>query len=452
MVKQVIEIGTAPAGQDGDTNREASIKINSNFTELYVAIGNVVRGPSMAIGGEVAVFSGTTGKDIVGGGVLGSAAFRTAGAANGVATLGADGKLPAAQLPPLAVNEVFTVASQTAMLALTAERGDVAVRSDQAGKTYILSQDDPASLANWVPLQQAMSAALAALNALTPAQDRIPYFTGATTAALLTLNAVGKLLLAAQDGSAARSAISAAKSGSNSDITELTGLTAPIPIAQGGVSEGYIQGLIPTWNSANSITVGTGVAWIPGISKSIKVSSPITLSGLTLSAATWYYIYLYDNAGTPAIEFVTDAPSTPYSGHARTKTGDNTRRFIAALRVQESNSIRKFFWSEDYINYLDNSALYPVFVSFGGTTATNFPLSNRIPPITRRIHFQVYGPATGGTLSIGDSAANALVSCSAGVRFMGHMIAAQDQSIFASHNAAVTGGSTLDIRGYGSER
>ena len=78
MAKQVIEIGTPPAGQDGDTNREASIKCNANFTELYNAVALAVRGPASALGGEVAVFSGTTGKDIVGGGILGSAAFQSA--------------------------------------------------------------------------------------------------------------------------------------------------------------------------------------------------------------------------------------------------------------------------------------------------------------------------------------------------------------------------------------
>lgn len=278
MVKQVIEIGTAPAGQDGDTNREASIKINSNFTELYVAIGNVVRGPSMAIGGEVALFSGTTGKDIVGGGVLGSAAFRAAGSANGVATLdastkvplaqlptgasglatlGPDGKLPTAQLPPLAVNEVFTVASQAAMLALTAERGDVAVRSDQSGKTYILSQDDPTSLANWVPLQQALSAALAALNALTPAADRIPFFTGASTADLLPVTSIGKVLIAIADAAAGRAAISAAKSGANSDITSLSALSTPLSLNQGGTGK-TSMGAASVGTTSQSAGVPTG--------------------------------------------------------------------------------------------------------------------------------------------------------------------------------------------------
>lgn len=58
------------------------------------------------------------------------------------------GLVPTAQLPPLAINETFTVASQTAMLALTAQRGDIAIRTDN-GRTYVLSTDAPATLADW---------------------------------------------------------------------------------------------------------------------------------------------------------------------------------------------------------------------------------------------------------------------------------------------------------------
>ncbi|UGL61907.1 minor tail protein [Arthrobacter phage EastWest] len=59
------------------------------------------------------------------------------------------GTVSTAQLPPLAINEVFSpVADQTAMLALTAQRGDMAIRSDN-GRTYVLSSDSPSTLADW---------------------------------------------------------------------------------------------------------------------------------------------------------------------------------------------------------------------------------------------------------------------------------------------------------------
>lgn len=58
------------------------------------------------------------------------------------------GTIGTSQLPPLAINDTFAPVSEAAMLALTAQRGDVAIRTDN-GKTYILSTDSPGTLADW---------------------------------------------------------------------------------------------------------------------------------------------------------------------------------------------------------------------------------------------------------------------------------------------------------------
>jgi hypothetical protein len=54
-------------------------------------------------------------------------------------------------LPPLAITDTFIVNSQAAMLALVAQRGDVAIRTD-INQSFILAADDPAVLANWAML------------------------------------------------------------------------------------------------------------------------------------------------------------------------------------------------------------------------------------------------------------------------------------------------------------
>lgn len=70
------------------------------------------------------------------------------GANNGVASLGSDGKINSNQLPPLAITETFPVSTQAQMLALTAQQGDVAIRSD-INKTFILRQEPASAIANW---------------------------------------------------------------------------------------------------------------------------------------------------------------------------------------------------------------------------------------------------------------------------------------------------------------
>lgn len=59
------------------------------------------------------------------------------------------GTVPSASLPPLAITKVNIVATQAAMLALVAEEGDIAKRTD-TGRTYFLAAAPATTLANWI--------------------------------------------------------------------------------------------------------------------------------------------------------------------------------------------------------------------------------------------------------------------------------------------------------------
>lgn len=66
------------------------------------------------------------------------------------------GLVPTSQMPAVATGQTVTVASQAAMLALTtaqAQPGDVAIRSDQSGRRWLLAETDPSVLANWIALE-----------------------------------------------------------------------------------------------------------------------------------------------------------------------------------------------------------------------------------------------------------------------------------------------------------
>lgn len=71
--------------------------------------------------------------------------------ANGYAGLGADGKLISNQLPAIAITDTYVVNTQASMLALTAETGDVAIRTD-LNKTFILQGATASVLGNWQEL------------------------------------------------------------------------------------------------------------------------------------------------------------------------------------------------------------------------------------------------------------------------------------------------------------
>ena len=73
------------------------------------------------------------------------------GAANGLAELDGSGLVPTHHLPALAITTTQVVATQAAMLALTAQIGDVAVRTD-VNKSFILTATPASTLGNWQEL------------------------------------------------------------------------------------------------------------------------------------------------------------------------------------------------------------------------------------------------------------------------------------------------------------
>ena len=69
--------------------------------------------------------------------------------ANGVAALDANGKVSNSVLPPLAIGQTFVVDSEANQLALTAQTGDICVRTD-ISKTYIkLNDNNPSTMSDW---------------------------------------------------------------------------------------------------------------------------------------------------------------------------------------------------------------------------------------------------------------------------------------------------------------
>jgi hypothetical protein len=107
----------------------------------------------------------------------GTAASKNTGTASGnVPIIGANGKLDDSVIPSIAISDTFVVATQAAMLALTAEVGDIAVRTD-LNKSFILKASPATTLANWQEL----------LSPTSPVQS----VAGKTGAVTLTASDVG---------------------------------------------------------------------------------------------------------------------------------------------------------------------------------------------------------------------------------------------------------------------
>lgn len=83
----------------------------------------------------------------------GTAAARDVGSkAGNLIELNSKGKIDKKYLPAIAITEPFAVSSEEEMLALFAQTGDIAIRSDES-KTYILKNTPPSNKENWLELQ-----------------------------------------------------------------------------------------------------------------------------------------------------------------------------------------------------------------------------------------------------------------------------------------------------------
>jgi hypothetical protein len=141
--------------------------------------------------------------------------------------------------------------------------------------------------------------------------------TGATNASDARTNlgatSIGNALFIAVNDAAARNAITAAKSGANSDITSLTGLTTPLSVPQGGTgaatftANGLIYGsgasalgvtvagttgqvlvgntgTAPSWSTLSGIGVTSFSAGSTGLTPSTATTGIVTLAGTLIAA------------------------------------------------------------------------------------------------------------------------------------------------------------------------
>jgi hypothetical protein len=200
------------------------------------------------------------------------------GVANGIAELDGSGLVPTHHLPALAISETFVVASQAAMLALTAQVGDVAVRTD-VNKSFILTATPASTLANWQELLTPTDAVLS-VDGSTGAVSLSGTYLNRTTGQLLgaldansfkvtnlgtptsNADAATKVYVDTVAGSATAAAASAAAAATTYDNFDdrYLGAKSSAPTLDND-GDALITGAI-YWNSTtNAMYAWTGSAW-----------------------------------------------------------------------------------------------------------------------------------------------------------------------------------------------
>ena len=229
-----------------------------------------------------------------------------------------------------------------------------------------------------------------------------------------------------------------------------TGWVAIKSIANPAASERIttaIDGLKLTWNSATSISVGVGACYAEN-GDWIDVTSAITKASLSLSASTWYHIYVYLSAGVASAEVVTTAP-VAWKGSAYSKTGDTSRRYVGSIKADGSSNVYAFVMSGNFIKY--DAPLFLILSSGTATSNTAVSASSAAPITARMLSVYVTNGSASVTARIGTSASSSIFVVNVSSRVSIELICDASQNVYY-YNSAGGGDTYIGVSGYVLER
>ena len=153
--------------------------------------------------------------------------------------------------------------------------------------------------------------------------------------------------------------------------------------------QGFISDLGVEWVSATQLKLLTGAAHIQNGDVIVKLTADSTKTLSSLSANTWYYVYVFESSGVLDWEHSTTAPASPYFGSARSKTGDSSRRFVFCFRTNASGQLHRFLYNplSGEMNYQGDFSVSPFRILGPGQSTNQSPwatvsASAVVPPIS----------------------------------------------------------------------
>ncbi|HED4877403.1 TPA: hypothetical protein R4K21_003222 [Stenotrophomonas maltophilia] len=241
-----------------------------------------------------------------------------------------------------------------------------------------------------------------------------------------------------------------------------SGADARAPLVQ---PKGYIDGLKMVYVSGTQIQVTAGAAYVPGPKRIAELAAATTLTP-SLAASTWYHLFLTVSGATVGVEAVTTAPGSPYSGTARAKTGDTSRRYIGSFRTNASSQIMRFThclssgdirWGE-----VPGNAPLRILASGAATTSTDVSASASSPLTTSSVFLRAVNTVSaGGPIAYigspvdGTAVApgtNYTISVEAGKEFYTYMPLVSQNVKYIMSTTPASGGLFLDVLGFQYDR
>mgnify|MGYP006951086922 CR=1 FL=1 len=407
----------------------------------------------------------------------------------GLATLDAAGKLDAGQLPALAITETFVVNTQAAMLALSAQEGDVAVRTDLS-KSFILTAAPASTLSNWQELltpASPVTSIFGRVGSVTAATGDYTFAQIGSTPTTLAGYGITDAEPTIAAGTAAqywrgdkswrdfatdvRAAVLAGLStATNAVITTADTVLSALGKLQTQITDnllpkGYIDGLGMLYVGPTSVTIKSGAAYILGAGKVVRNDSDMALTGIAIGASAWGHIYVYASGGVLAAEVSATVPAAPYNGTARSKTGDTSRRYIGSVKTDASGNLYNFLHSSTSISYRNVQGAVPFRALSNGTSLaeTSVSLSAVVPQTSRLVFIRVINTATSAVTAqiyTGTSDDSASGPPTSGIMtfdpskdgFVNHPLDSSQAMTYWYRTAPSGGGAYMDVYGYNYDR
>lgn len=221
------------------------------------------------------------------------------------------------------------------------------------------------------------------------------------------------------------------------------------------VGPGFISGF-RLYTDGQDVIVGDGIASIPALSYPVQLLSPATVE-VPNGANQWYHIYLFVTDGKASVEVVTTAPSTPYSGYARSKAGDTTRRYLGSVRTSGSGVPLPMEMRGDLVVYVTDVTAAPFRVLTNGTnnTSTEVSCSAVVPVSGRIVHAYFTNVGTAGisfSSGAGITGFRSVVNPNDGVELQFLISASQSFYYRCEVGSPPANGLYADVWGYTLER
>lgn len=224
--------------------------------------------------------------------------------------------------------------------------------------------------------------------------------------------------------------------------------------------KGYIDGLKLEWVSGTQVRVTTGAAYVPGAKRIAELATAVVLTP-SLAPSTWYHVYLTVVGSTVSAEAVTTVPAAPYTGTARAKTGDASRRYLGSVLTDPSSSLWQFAQDGRYLKWfvlpgVGTASIFRVLSNGTATTATTFSLSAVIPVTAMAAYARLFNTnATGQTYFDipGRSGTFGVISINPGQNvYLDVNTNASQQMAYMNVVGSTSPGAYADINGYVLDR